>query len=206
MPQAVPIPLRGLVDTGSGVTILSFSTFNRVAVQTEAVLKPYQIDLYAANGKNIKTYGMAEHVRFQLGGYELGTNCVVVDDAMGVEDFLSRRNFLRAYQVFVDLTSMKIVSPASVQPLWHYAHTQVGDPSLAVPVAIDGDLALELFERTVVKSIVDASLQNVVFLDKCVATVSKTGHVFVSVMNLTCNPQRIRGNTHLGTVVPVLLV
>ena len=108
VPHAAPIPLRGLVDTGSGVSILTFSAFNRVAARTGTVLKPYQVDLYAANGKMIKTYGLAERIQFQLGGYELETNLVVVDDAMGVEDFLLGRNFLRSYQVLVDLTSMKI--------------------------------------------------------------------------------------------------
>ena len=44
------------------------------------------------------------------------------------------------------------------------------------------------------------------FLEDCVATVSETGLVFVSVMNLTSNPQRIHGNTHLGTVGTVPLV
>ena len=41
---------------------------------------------------------------FQLDGYELETNFEVVDEALGVEDFLLGRNFLRAYQVLVDLT------------------------------------------------------------------------------------------------------
>ena len=88
VPHAAPFPLRGLVDTGSGVSILTFSAFNQVAARTGTVLKPYQVDLYAAKGKTIKTFGLAEQVRFQLGGYELETNFVVVDDAMGVEDFL----------------------------------------------------------------------------------------------------------------------
>ena len=109
VPHAAPIPLRGLVDTGSGVSILTFSAFNRVAARTGTVLKPYQIDLNAANGKTIKTFGLAEQVRFQLGRYELETNFVVVDDALGVKDFLLGRNFLRSYQVLVDLTAMKIV-------------------------------------------------------------------------------------------------
>ena len=34
VPHAAPIPLRGLVDTGSGVSILTFSAFNRVAART----------------------------------------------------------------------------------------------------------------------------------------------------------------------------
>ena len=133
VPHAAPNPLRGLVNTGSVVPILTFSAFNRIAVQTGAMLKPYQIDLYAANGKTIKTIRMAEHVRFQLGGLELETNFVVVDDVMGVEDFLLGRNFLGAYQVLVDLTSMKIVVRAPVRPSWHHAHFQVGDPLWQFP-------------------------------------------------------------------------
>ena len=32
VPNANPIPLRGMVDTGSGVSIMSCSAFNRVAL------------------------------------------------------------------------------------------------------------------------------------------------------------------------------
>ena len=156
--------MRGLVDTGSRVFFLTFSAFIRVAVQIRAVLKSYQIDLYSANGKTIKTFGLAERVRFQLGGYELETNFVVVDDAMGVQDFLLSRNFLRAYQVPVDLTSMKIVVRAPVQPVWHHVHTHVGDSILAVPVALDCDLVVQPFKRTAVKAkVVTANLGPLVF-------------------------------------------
>ena len=37
VPEANPVPLRGLIDTGSGVSIWTFSAFNRVAVQTGVV-------------------------------------------------------------------------------------------------------------------------------------------------------------------------
>ena len=165
VPHAVHIPLRPLVDTGSGVSVLTFSAFNRVAVQTGALLKPYQIDSYVANGKTIKTFGMAERVRFQLRGYELGTSFVVVDDTMGVQDFLLGRNFLRTNQVPVDITSMKIVVRAPVQLVWYHAYTKVGDPTLvAVPVALDHDLVLQLFERAVVKAnVVITNLDPLVF-------------------------------------------
>ena len=53
VPDANPIPLRGMVDTGSGVSIMAFSAFNRVALQAGVALQPYRIDLYAANGKPI---------------------------------------------------------------------------------------------------------------------------------------------------------
>ena len=181
VPNEVPIPLKGLVNTRSGLSIPSFSSFNHIAVQIGAMLKPYQIVLYAVDGKTIKTFGMADRVGFQPGGDELVTNFVVVDDAMGVEDFLLGRNFLTGYQVLVDLTSMRIVVRAPVQPVWHHAHAQVGDPNLAV--VFDQDLVLQPFDPTVVKANVvttdleplnfhlvvlnasnaDASLQNVVF-------------------------------------------
>ena len=104
VPDDAPAPLRGLIDTGSGVSILTFSAYNRIAVRTGTLLRPYGIDVYAANGKTIKTFGLAKKIKFQLAGYELEINFVVVDDAMGVEDFLLGRNFLRAYQVLVDIT------------------------------------------------------------------------------------------------------
>ena len=55
-------------------------------------------------------------------------------------------------------------------------------------------------------AIAGTSLQNIVFLEDSVATVSEEGHVFVSVLNLTSNLQRIRRETQLGNVVPVSLV
>ena len=152
MLEAAPILLRGLVDTGSGVSIRSFSDVNRIAVQTGAVLRPYKIDLYAANGKTIKSFGIVERVRFQLGGYELQTNFVVVDDAMGVEDFLLGRNFLRTYQELVDLTAMKIVVRSPAKPVWHHAHTQVGDSDTQIPITLSQEVVLQPFERMVAKA------------------------------------------------------
>ena len=38
------------------------------------------------------------------------------------------------------------------------------------------------------------------------ATVSETGTLYVSLVNLTSNQQRVRCGAHLGTVVPVSLV
>ena len=72
------------------------------------MLNRYRIDLYAANSKTFKTFGMAERVLFQLGGVELETNFLLGNEPMGVEDFLVGGNFLRSYQVLVDLTSMQL--------------------------------------------------------------------------------------------------
>ena len=58
--DASPIPFRGLIDTGSGVSILTFAAFNRVTVKTRAMLRPL-ISLVCGE---IKTVAMAEHIHF----------------------------------------------------------------------------------------------------------------------------------------------
>ena len=152
IPDAAPLLLRGLIDTGSGVSILTFTAYNRLAVHTGTMLRPYGVDLNAANGKTIKTFGLAENVKFQLGGYELETNFVVVDNAMGVEDFLLGRNFLRAYQVVVDLTAMKVLVRAPSKPVWYHAHTQVSNETLSAPVATAQDTVLQPIERKILRA------------------------------------------------------
>ena len=62
IPDAAPIPLRGLIATGSGVSISTFSAYNKLAAHTGTLMRPYGVNLYAANGKTIKTFGLAEHL------------------------------------------------------------------------------------------------------------------------------------------------
>ena len=69
-PQA-PVPLKGLIDTGSGVSILSLEAYNAIALGSTYCIKPYDIYLFAANGSAMQTYGMVKNVRFHLAGYEL---------------------------------------------------------------------------------------------------------------------------------------
>ena len=147
---------------------------------------------------------------------------------MGVEHFLLGRNFWRVYQVLDHLASTKIVIRASLKHVWNHSQSQVGVPASAVLAALDQDLVLQPFEHVVVRakvvnddleplifqnvvlnaSIADASLQKVVFLEDCVSAVGQAGHLFISVINLSSNPQYVRGYSqrHLGTVVPVALV
>ena len=226
VPDANPIPLRGMVDTGSGVSIMAFSAFNRVALQRGVALQHHGIDLYDANGKTIKTFGIAERVRFQLGGYELETKFVVVNDAHGLEDFLLGRNFLRANNVVVDPTAMKIVVRAPAKPVWHHAHAQTRDESLSSTVVLDQDVVLQPFERAVPRAKVVTSdleafasrnvlinfatpnrvLKNTIFVEDTIASVGETGVFYVSVGNLTSNAQKVKCGTMLGTAAPVRLV
>ena len=57
---------------------------------------------------------------------------------MGVEDFLLGRNFLRTYQILIDLTAMRIVLRA-----------QVSNSDSAVPLTLAQEVVLQPFERMV---------------------------------------------------------
>ena len=103
-----PIPLYGMIDTGSGVSILSLNAYQKIASVHTWSLLPYDIQLYAANGKTKTTIGVAENVSFQTGGHSLKTNFIVIADHLGTEHFLSGRNFLRTYNALVDLTAMRV--------------------------------------------------------------------------------------------------
>ena len=143
---------------------------------------------------------------------------MVLDDAHGLEDFLLGRNFLRAYNVLVDLTAPK--------PVWHHAHAQTSDETLPSTVVLDEDVVLQPFERVVLRAKVVTSdleafafrnvvinlatpnqvLKNTVFVEDTIATVGETGLFYVSVGNLTNNAQKVKCGTMLGTAASVRLV
>ena len=79
----------------------------------------------------------------QLGGYDLETNFVIVDEALGVENLLLGQNVLRKYQVLVDSTAMKVV----VRLVWYPVHAQVSEHLKNVPVYLAQVVILQPSER-----------------------------------------------------------
>ena len=150
-PLQKPTPLFGMIDTGSGVSILSLSVYKKIASQHELSLSPYDIELFAANCKSIATVGIAEDVIFQLGGYTLKTNFVVIADHIGSEDFLLGRNFLRTYNVLVDLTAMKVTIRDPRTPRIIKAVHEVSDKEPLFVVSTE-EVVLGPFERGVVRA------------------------------------------------------
>ena len=53
-----------MIDTGSGVSILPLAAYQKIASAHSLSPMPYDVQLYAANGKTIATVGMAENVSF----------------------------------------------------------------------------------------------------------------------------------------------
>ena len=154
-----PIPLYGMVDTGSGVSILSLKAYQKIAAAHALSLLPYDIQLYAANGKTINTIGIAEDVSFQLGGHTLRTNFIVIADHLGAEDFLLGRNFLRTYNVLVDLTAMRVTIRDPKAPRHFKPVHEVSDhePSLVISTE---KVVLGPYERKLVRAQVISQKHN----------------------------------------------
>ena len=146
-PLQKPIPLCSMMDTGSGVSILSLSAYKKIASQHELSLSPYDTELFAANGKSITTVGITEDVNFQLGGYTLKTNFVV----NGSEDFLLGRNFLRTYNALVDLTALKVTIRDPRTPRTFKAVHDLSDNEPSFVVSTE-EVVLGPFERRVVRA------------------------------------------------------
>ena len=144
-----PIPLYGMIDTGSGVSIISLAAYQKIASAHSLSLMPYDVQLYAANGKTITTVGMAENVSFQLGGHTLKTNFIVIPDHLGAEDFLLGRNFLRTYNVLVDLTAMRVTIRDPKTPRHFKPVQEVSDHEPSLVVSTD-KVVLGPFERKLV--------------------------------------------------------
>ena len=143
-----PIPLFGMIDTGSGVSILSFKSYQKLATASNIVLKPFETPLFAANNKIIHTLGLAEDIPFQLGGHTLQATFVVLASDCGVDDFLLGRNFLRKYNVLVDLTARKmIIRNPNAPQLFKPQHQVSDDFSMVV---LNQDLELGPGERSTV--------------------------------------------------------
>ena len=89
-------------------------------------------------------------MKFQLGGYTLETNFVVMADHIGSEDFLLGQNVLRSYNVLVDLTVMKVTIRDPKTPRTFKAVHEVSDNEPSFVVSIE-EVVLGPFERRVVR-------------------------------------------------------
>ena len=90
-------------------------------------------------------------MNFQLGGHTLKTNFIVTADHLGAEDFLLGSNFLRIYNVLVDLTAMrvKIRDPNSPRHFKPVHEVSDNEPSLVVSTEM---VVLGPFERKLVRA------------------------------------------------------
>ena len=167
-------------------------------MQSRTTLSACGDDLYAANGKIIEIFWLAEGVQFELRGFELDPNFVVVDD-----------DDLR-----VDLTAQKVIERAPTRSLWSHAHAHVNSETLNLSVAQNVVSQLFSFNELLVTTLTfclrnvtpERIRKNLVNSAEGVATIEKTGFLYVSQGNLTSNLQLLKNGFFPATSAPVVLV
>ena len=95
--QNTEVSLRGLVDTGAGGSLMTISAWKRLASNKLYPINHYDIRLTAANGQEVRTFGLVENVTFKLAGYTLQASFILIEDVLG-DDFILGRSFLRRFR------------------------------------------------------------------------------------------------------------
>ena len=101
------ITLRGLVDTGAGGSLMTISAWKRLASNKLYPINHYDIRLTAANGQEVRTFGLVENVTFKLAGYTLQASFILIEDVLG-DDFILGRSFLRRFDVLIDVRGKRL--------------------------------------------------------------------------------------------------
>ena len=128
IPLKQPVPHFGMLQTGSGVSLISLSAFQKIANPHALSIQPLEGHLYATNGKSINPIGIAEDDSLLLGRCTLKTNFVVPADHTGAENFLHERNFLSMYNMLGDLTTMRLTIREPRAPGHFKAVHEVSNP------------------------------------------------------------------------------
>ena len=95
--------------------------------------------------------GSASVVSFQLSGNTLTTTFVVIADHIGSENFLLGHNFLRTYNVLLDLTDMKVTIRDFKSPRIFKAIHEVSNQEASLFVSAK-KVVVGHFERKVVRA------------------------------------------------------
>ena len=99
--------LRGLIDTGAGLSLMTLEAWKRISTQERYPIRNLPIHLMATNGLSIRTYGIVENVELMLAGFTLKANFILID-AVDDQDFILGRTFLKKYDILVDLRRWKL--------------------------------------------------------------------------------------------------
>ena len=204
-----------MTDTGSGLSFLSFKVYQKLAAANGLILQPFETPIYAANNGIIRTIGVAENIKFQLGGHELQTTFVVLADNVGGEDFLLGRNFLRAYQVLRDVVAGKLTIRDPQTPRLYRCQQETINEESPYIVVLDQDTAFGPGERkTVCAKVITEQPDELIFrnvmltprtpkakkviLDDCLAAVTEGSRLVASLRNASEKNVIIKKGTLIG--------
>ena len=101
------VMLLGLNDTGAGLSLMSLDVWKCISTQERYLIWNLPMQLIAANGLGIRTFGIVENVELVLAGYNLWANFILMD-AVDNQDFILGRTFLKKHDFLVDLRKFKL--------------------------------------------------------------------------------------------------
>ena len=96
------LSVKGLLDTGAGVSFMPVKTWTNMGFEKSDLI-PTNIRLAAANQGAICVTGRTPIILLQLGGRHLWMSFLVVENLDESDQFILGRDFLRNFDVTIDL-------------------------------------------------------------------------------------------------------
>ena len=100
--QGRQLSMKGLLDTGAVVSVMPISTWTDMGFDCPDLI-PTNIRLAAANKGAIYVAGRTPIISLQLGGKHLWMSFLVVKNLDESEQFILGRDFVRKFDVTIDL-------------------------------------------------------------------------------------------------------
>ena len=143
------VKLRGLLDTGAGLSLMALDAWKRISTQDRYPIRNLPIQLVAANGLSVRTYGIVEDVELILAGYRLKANFILID-TVDDQDFILGRTFMKKYDILVDLRKWKLTIRDPYMEHLEESMLQVGTEPAVDVLVVDYEM-LKASETSLVK-------------------------------------------------------
>ena len=155
------VKLRGLLDTRAGLSLMALDAWKTISTQDRYLIRNLPIQLVAANGLSVRTYGIVEAVELIIAGYMLKANFILID-TVDDQDFISGDGLSRRSRTY----SWTYASGSSqfVTPTWNIwknpCFKWVQSPSVDVLIADYEMLKIKETSLAELKLRTDKYLQN----------------------------------------------
>ncbi len=97
---------KALLDTGAGPNLITLATLQRLKPNFK--LAPDTTTYITATNEPMATYGRAEGIPIEIGGYVLSFTAVVVE-TLADEDIILGRDFITLYDVLIDIPRQGVI-------------------------------------------------------------------------------------------------
>ena len=136
------IGVTGLLDTGAAVSVMPIKIWERMGFTREYLI-PTNLRLAAANRGAIYVAGRTPITVLHMGGRDLWMSLLVVENLNDADQFILGRNFLRNFDVMIDLKNGLI---RIRNPNWKYVKkpiNRITTDENKVPIFLDRKVKIQ---------------------------------------------------------------